>query len=461
MRPIAQDSQQQRGRRRIVALAILALLATAAFIYPRAASSRVSSMTASAAPQPPQQRRRRRSATGRSRRAAASQTSRRTRVDYSRFQHDGNHVKYDKSNRANCSSCHRLDSPLQFDIKDYPDHPACVSCHRQQFFTGARPAICTVCHQASSPRDARRFAFPRPNTDVTREFPGRFPHALHQDLLARSRPPAAARAQAEAAHHIARATFKASTVAADVRAQENCATCHASYDKTKKEETGFFPAAGWPDNMLAGIGTFRKIPNGRDGHRTCFVCHASNEKGWQSPAPVAEDCAGCHSKAATVSAATSSSSSSSPTQPQSAPVRLSNARAPLAPFMRVSFTSALLPTRNVITFQHDGGGQPEGGATGSHDIACTRCHINITQEQTFVVRPDVPIASCALCHVVGGNKSSLRKGTDTTINSEMEAWISSRKACVSCHTIETGSRQPPCSHYYAVKRETPAELQCR
>src|SRR5688572_31194337 len=32
------------------------------------------------------------------------------------------------------------------DIVDYPNHTACVSCHRPQFFKGARPPICSVCH---------------------------------------------------------------------------------------------------------------------------------------------------------------------------------------------------------------------------------------------------------------------------------------------------------------------------
>ena len=442
------EHHRQRRIRRITALAVFVLLAIVPFVYPRTPSVATSSF------EPQQQRRRRTPAARRSGRTGA-QTSRRPRIDYSRFLHDNNHVKYDKANRANCSTCHRLDSPLQFDIKDYPDHPACVSCHRQQFFTGARPVICTVCHKASSPRDSRRFDFPRPNTDVTREFPGRFPHALHQDLLAGVR---LSREKAEAAHKLARASFKGGTLtaAADERAQENCATCHASYDKTKKEEAAFFPTAGWPANMLAGVGTFRKIPNGPEGHRTCFVCHASADNGWKSPSPVANNCGGCHSKTATGGAPSSSSQS----QPLSS-ARTAGARVASASLMKVSFTSALLPLRRVITFQHDGGGQPEGGATGSHDIACTVCHINITQQQTFIVKPDVPITSCAICHVVGGRKSSLKKGTDTTITSEMEAWISGRKACLSCHTNEIGSQPPPCSHYYADKRVPPAELQCR
>jgi hypothetical protein len=429
-----------------VALAVFTVLVTAMFVYPRTAS------IATSAVEPQQQKRRR---TPGSNRRAPAQTSRRAGVNYSRFLHDNNHVKYDPSNRANCSTCHTLSSPLQFDIKDYPDHPSCVSCHRQQFFVGARPLICTVCHKASSPRDDRRFDFPKPNADVTREFPGRFPHALHQDLLARGQ--SSQGDAGEAAHHLARTSFRRSattTAAADIRAQENCATCHAPYDKTKRNEAGFFPGANWPDNMLAGVGTFRKIPNGPEGHRTCFTCHASSEKGWKSPAPVANDCAGCHSKAAPVGGASVS-------QPKPAPEGRMSAPATVASVMKVSFTSVLLPARKVITFQHDGGGQSEGAATGSHDMACTICHINITQEQTLIVRPDVPISSCAICHIVGGRKSSLKKGTDTTITSEMEAWTSSRKACLSCHTAEIGSRQPPCSHYYADKQTPPAELQCR
>jgi hypothetical protein len=415
-----------------VALAVFAVLVGIAFVYPHTASI----ANGGAALQ--QQRRRRTPSTGGRRQP---QTSRRGGINYSRFLHDNNHVKYDRANRANCSSCHTLASPLQYDIKDYPDHPACLNCHRQQFFTGARPPICTICHKVSSPRDARRHGFPRPGSDVTREFPGRFPHGLHQDLLALERPSRELFGEVR----LMRASFSQSS--ADAERQENCATCHASYDKAKKGEEGFFPGAGWPDNMLTGVGTFRKIPDGREGHRTCFVCHASSEKGWKSPSPVANDCAGCHSKAAP------------PGQPparQSTSIADMRATLTEAPPMKVSFTSVLLPPRKILTFQHDG-----GGAGGSHKEGCTTCHVNITQEQTLIVKPDVPISSCALCHIAGGKKSSLKKGTDTTITSEMEAWVSSKKACISCHTIEIGSRPPPCSHYYVDKRVPPAGLQCR
>lgn len=426
----------QSGRRKAL-LAAFVLLVALMFTYPLTIS-----MATSGAGAATQQQRRRRTPGSAGVRRQQQQSSRRRGINYSRFFHDNNHVKYDRANRANCSSCHTLASPLQYDIKDYPAHPSCVGCHRQQFFTGARPPICTVCHKISSPRDDRRYDFPRPGSDVTREFPGHFPHGLHQDLLARERPVR----ELIGEMRLLRASFTAGS--ADTQTQENCATCHASYDKTKKGEEGFFPGAGWPDNMLPGVSTFRKIPDGREGHRTCFVCHASSEKGWKSPSPVANDCAGCHSKAAPVAPASARQS-----QP---PVGTTTAARVEAPPVKVSFTSVLLPPRKVLTFQHEG-----GGAGGSHQEGCTTCHINITQEKTLVVKPDVPITSCALCHIAGGKKSSLKKGTDTTITSEMEAWISSKKACLSCHIIDIGQRPPPCSHYFADRRVPPAGLQCR
>jgi hypothetical protein len=420
-----------------VALVVFVLFALAAFVYPRANASFATGGE-------PQQQKRRRTQQRGGKRARPTATRPARGVNYSRFFHDRNHVKYDKPNHGNCSDCHTLSSPLQYDIKDYPDHPSCVNCHRQQFFTGARPVICTVCHKAASPRADRRFDFPKPGADVTREFPGRFPHALHQSLLAQARP---APEDASRELRLVRASFN--QTAADVKTQENCATCHASYDKTKPGEAGFFPGANWPDNMLRDTGTFRKIPNGPEGHRTCFVCHASNGKSWKSPTPVANDCAGCHSKAAPVGAAPAAVSTAA------TPAVMPAARTALAP-PKLSFTNALLPPRKVFNFQHEGGG--EGG---SHEEGCTTCHINITQEQTLIVKPDVPIASCALCHIAGGKKSSLKKGTDTTITTEMDAWLATKKACLSCHTAELGNRPPPCSHYYADRRAPPPELQCK
>ncbi len=114
--------------------------------------------------------------------------------------------------RESCSSCHK--SPTGFfsaetltgesykypDITDYPDHDSCINCHRQQFFRGAKPAICSICHTKVSPRDKARFAFPRANQ--SQEFSIRFPHNVHQDIIAGLENPPSRGSGIEAAHFV-------------------------------------------------------------------------------------------------------------------------------------------------------------------------------------------------------------------------------------------------------------------
>jgi hypothetical protein len=57
-----------------------------------------------------------------------------------------------------------------------------VSCHRPQFFRGARPPICSVCHSKTSPREDARFAFRNPALKL--QFAIDFPHDKHQDVIA-------------------------------------------------------------------------------------------------------------------------------------------------------------------------------------------------------------------------------------------------------------------------------------
>src|SRR5215210_5132281 len=87
---------------------------------------------------------------------------------YNRFAHSSAAHR-----KQSCSECHK--SPTGFssavtasgeryrypDITDYPDHDSCTDCHQQQFFRGARPAICSICHTKVSPRDKARFTFPK------------------------------------------------------------------------------------------------------------------------------------------------------------------------------------------------------------------------------------------------------------------------------------------------------------
>ncbi len=146
-----------------------------------------------------------------------------------------------KKHQAECKTCHVVPSKnwSKFpDIVDYPDHAACVNCHRRDFFKGARPQICSTCHSKTSPRDDVRYPFRNPATKL--QFTIEFPHDKHQDVIARLFTP---RNHAQQNYY-------------------NCSVCHTS--KTA---------------------TFKAAPS---DHSSCFNCH------WKSQEPVAANCNGCH-----------------------------------------------------------------------------------------------------------------------------------------------------------------------
>jgi hypothetical protein len=172
----------------------------------------------------------------------ASQGQRRPSVDYSKFSHAT------QKHQAACSTCHKAPTKEWTktsafpDITDYPDHDACVGCHRPQFFRGAKPPICSVCHSRTSPRDDVRFAFRNPASK--QQFTIEFPHDKHQDVIAQLR------------------------FAHAPQNYNNCTICHASR-----------------------TATFKAAPT---DHSSCFNCH------WKSQQPVGENCNGCHKLAPTL-----------------------------------------------------------------------------------------------------------------------------------------------------------------
>ena len=175
-----------------------------------------------------------------------------TQIDYSKFSHAT------KKHQAECKTCHTVPSKswTKFpDITDYPDHADCVSCHRPQFFKGARPQICSVCHSKTSPRDEARYEFRNPVSRL--QFTIEFPHDKHQDVIARLVRPR--NAGVDLAH-------------AQQQNYNNCTICHASQNAT-----------------------FKAAPV---DHASCFNCH------WKSQQPVATNCNGCHKPATPYNAAT-------------------------------------------------------------------------------------------------------------------------------------------------------------
>lgn len=182
--------------------------------------------------------------------AGLVEAQRRPAIDYSKFSHST------PKHQAACNSCHKAPSKNWMkvsaypDVADYPAHDACVSCHRPQFFKGARPPICSVCHSKTSPRDDARFAFRNPASKL--QFNIEFPHDKHQDVIALLRGTQTSFAFAHAAP----------------QNYNNCTLCHP------------------PRNA-----TFNAAPT---DHASCFNCH------WKSQEPVSANCNGCH-KLATAS----------------------------------------------------------------------------------------------------------------------------------------------------------------
>src|SRR5687767_12135328 len=207
-------------KQRKLSLALLTLAAAAAFFF----WPRLSAPASGAAP-PTQARR------GRTQRRAPA----RPRIDYSKFTHTTAAHRKDS-----CDSCHKSPSDnwakarprdAAFpDITDYPEHASCLGCHRQQFFNGARPPICSVCHTVVSPRAGERHPFANPAETFAasakartrpEEFALIFPHDLHQDVMAQTH------SDDTSAPRFVRAAF-----AQDAPQKEkpnSCSVCHETF----------------------------------------------------------------------------------------------------------------------------------------------------------------------------------------------------------------------------------------
>lgn len=333
------------------------------------------------------------------------------RIDYSKFSHSTT------KHQGACNTCHKVptdnwkkvkDFP---DVADYPSHDACVSCHRPQFFKGAKPVICSVCHSKVSPRDDARLAFRNPAGP--RQFLIEFPHDKHQDVIARLGQPeyptqaiqksflppvvqpvrfrawAHSRVLAAAPPQTNSLLYNIFARSADDKTKRynNCEICHGP-----QISAPVAPATGWIDSFVPDAASFKAVPT---SHEACFNCH------WKSQQPTGENCAGCHKLAD-------------------------------KPSFLVS-----TPKRFSLKFRH---------AREQHVAECTTCHINITKAATLRgLKPDVPITSCTECH----NKDGLR----LDVSRELEALDKNRDfSCSYCHTSDVGRGDAPAGHYLIAGR---------
>ena len=315
-------STNNRMKRHLVTLLTFALAALVFFVYPQQFSDSGAAIGQKRAP----------------RRAAGPPAARQAAIDYSRFSHAT------KKHQDACNTCHKVptsnwrkvrDYP---DVADYPDHDTCLSCHRPQFYKGAKPVICSVCHSKVSPRDDARFAFRNPARK--RQFLIEFPHDKHQDVIAKLFRGSPGAEQPRFVH----ASFTLSSFNADDKTKHynNCEICHGP-----RPAPSVAPASGWVDGFVPDNTALRAVPV---SHASCFSCH------WKSEQPVNDNCASCH-------------------------------KLPASAAMLAVVDS---PKRISMKFRH---------GREQHTAECTTCHINITKAATLRgLTPDVPITACSECH---------------------------------------------------------------
>jgi hypothetical protein len=434
-------------KRRTVTLVILLLLSSLTFVYPRLATS-FASLKPGIEPQ-------RRGQTGRRARRPARPA--RPRIDYSRFNHNR-----PEHRQQSCDSCHTvwaIEEKTQemtsdsLDIKDYPEHESCLDCHRQQFFKGARPVICSNCHNVVSPRSDARFAFPKKN--ARSQFDNVFPHASHVKSTMLGQ-------------------FKRIS-GPDANLQQSCMFCH------KVDATAAKPPKGAPADAYAPpAGTFMTTPS---SHVTCFQCHFQKGVEKREQPPLATECVKCHvsivpapaatptptpAKSATATGATAQevafipiSAHALPQKPPAAgapkpavPVTQKPTPAP-TPIAAHNVPTVAWPERAVLKFKHDKDYHKKRTKGDGKEITCLQCHSAARKAMTLEEmrkkesRVQVPSCTSSACHTSFSSSSTAKA---LSLFRELESRSKNETfECALCHTPPLSKKaEVPCGHYAAV-----------
>ncbi|MGB8508812.1 MAG: hypothetical protein WCD76_10425 [Pyrinomonadaceae bacterium] len=369
-----------------------------------------------------------------SRTLPARTRSRKPLSDYTKFSHRT------PQHRQACSSCHTAPTPNWMsvrakgeafpDVTDYPDHPSCVNCHRRQFFSGARPVICSICHTNVSPRDGARHPFENPKEAFFEtvgpksrqrglsEFKLNFPHDTHQDVMAQ---------YPQDDVEVSRGLYVLTSFRRqnDAKRIDSCSLCHQTYQP--EGDSGERYVVKPPADLADGAfwlkkGTFKTTPA---SHASCFNCH------WQDGGekPLSSDCAGCHNLLPAALQQITSHARTDVDASAASKMNL-NDRAILQAWLR----------RSVATFRHE--------ETKHENVGCTACHINITGNGNLDARTlNVPLPACGGggtgCHI----KATIPK---KILNIEVEKKRADTSfQCVKCH-LNYGREAIPKSHLDAV-----------
>ena len=328
---------------------------------------------------------------------------------YSKFSHSV------AQHQLACDSCHKFptsnwkevrktDAAFP-DVTEYPEHSSCVSCHRQQFFRGAQPAICSVCHANVTPGGGPRHPFPNPTeifdaSSIGRaavsEFAISFPHDKHVDIVEGG---------------------------GEESEPKSCAACHKTYQPQGDSDEEFVtkpPKNLAEDQFWLKKGAFKTSPA---SHATCFACH-TEDSGLQ-PAP--RDCGTCHKLL-----------------PANRQIQLTAAHndfdPKLAAAMGVSDKAALekWSNRDTAKFRHEW--LPHAG------LSCMSCHnyaaINTLDEMT----KKVAVRSCG----GEGTGCHIEANTEGILNLELEKKRANPSfECTKCH-VNNGRKPAPETHVKAI-----------
>lgn len=335
---------------------------------------------------------------------------------YSEFPHNI------KGHSSDCSSCHKMptdnwdrvrtgDNAFP-DVTDYPKHDSCFNCHRQQFFKGTPPTICTICHTNPGPRNSTRHPFPNPREVFDKSQKGKnavsdfvisFPHETHIEIVTGFvRGPSVFR--------------NASWTRSRVSQEESCSVCHSTYQPQGDDASEYItePPKDLGDAFWLKKGTFKTAPT---SHALCFTCHIADSG--LEPAP--SNCAVCHKL--------------KPPEPRS------DFDAAVAEKMDINDKVTLLAWRHrdsSAKFRHEWFSHQE--------LSCSTCHNVSTLKTADPATKKVAISSCSTCHVTA----------TTDEGGALNAEIDARKAdpsfeCVKCH-LSFGKLPVPKSHLDAVAK---------
>lgn len=415
-------------RDRIAKLTILAVICLLGLGHLLLTSTAIGSNTENE----PQRRR----ATGNSRAAKANPSR---RGNYSQFSHSV------AQHQLACDNCHKVptanwnkvrkgDAAFP-DVTDYPQHASCVGCHRQQFFSGAQPVICTICHTNPSPRDSSRHPFPNPieifnaskeGQSFVSEFGIGFPHDKHVDIVGQYQP------DEDTGHKVRLLPAKFEQEKAEKKAEpkaeesdpKSCAVCHKTYQPQGESDDEYVtkPPKDLPEDAFwLKKGAFKTSPT----HAVCFTCHAQD--GIQ---PSSTDCGTCHKLL-----------------PQPQRTVLTQTHGDFDPKLAstMGITDKLMlekwSGRHTAKFRHEW--IPHAA------LSCTSCH-NVATLNTLDKKTRTQVKSCG----GSGTGCHIESTSDGVLNLEFQKKKDNPVfQCTKCHVLN-GKNPPPETHISAVSAAT-------